>query len=417
MSENRIDESSPISNAGRHQRHISEHNIPFGARALLRMLADLKHGSLSIQFPDGKQHSINGDEPGPDATLVLHNWKLIPAAIRRGTIGVAETYVDGDWDSPDVPTFLELFVVNSDMRSHMAGIARLLSLVVENLRHFLRSNTKSQAKKNIASHYDLGNSFYEQWLDPGMTYSSALYQTGANDLESAQKAKYTALADAIGAKPGDHVLEIGCGWGAFAEFLAKDRGVKVTGLTISQSQLDYARERIKKAGLSDLVELRFQDYREEKGQYDHIVSVEMFEAVGEKYWNVYFEKLRECLKPGGSAGIQVITIHEKEYAQYRRSPDFIQKYVFPGGMLPTREILGNLGEEAGLSLTSERAFAQDYARTLAEWYRRFTDAWPTIQPLGYDGRFKRLWEFYLNYCEAGFRAENINVRQLVYEKA
>ncbi|MEO4041204.1 cyclopropane-fatty-acyl-phospholipid synthase family protein [Hoeflea sp. CAU 1731] len=384
---------------------------------MLRMLADLKQGSLSIQFPDGNTHSISGCEPGPDATLILHNWKLIPAAIRRGTIGVAETYIDGDWDSPDVPTFLELFVVNADMRSHMAGIARLLSVVVENLRHFLRSNTKSQAKKNIASHYDLGNSFYEQWLDPGMTYSSALYQTGANDLESAQKAKYAALADAIGAKRGDHVLEIGCGWGAFAEYLAKDRGVKVTGLTISQSQLDYARDRIEKAGLTDLVELRFQDYREEKGQYDHIVSVEMFEAVGEKYWNVYFEKLRECLKPGGSAGVQVITIHEKEYAQYRRSPDFIQKYVFPGGMLPTREIMANLGKEAGLALSSERAFAHDYARTLAEWYQRFTAAWPTIEPLGYDGRFKRLWEFYLNYCEAGFRAENINVRQLVYEKA
>lgn len=390
--------------------------LPLKAQFVLRSLTRIRHGALNLVLPDGRRIRMQGREQGPQAELVLHNWNLPYIAFRRGTIGVAESYMDGDWESPDIPTFLELFLVNDETAGHLASGARGLAYLVERLRHLFRSNTKSQAKKNISAHYDLGNAFYEKWLDPSMTYSSALFQTGANDLHSGQKAKYKALADAIGIKPDSHVLEIGCGWGGFAEYAAGEIGARVTGLTISREQLDYATKRINDAGLSDRVELKFQDYREERGVYDHIASIEMFEAVGEKFWPGYFDRLSACLKPGGRAGLQIITIQEDAYEDYRRNPDFIQRYIFPGGMLPTFEILEELGHKANLKLAGHRAFAQDYARTLSEWCNRFWDAWPAIKPMGFDDRFKKLWEFYLHYCEAGFRAEYINVRQIIYQR-
>ncbi|MDF1778706.1 MAG: cyclopropane-fatty-acyl-phospholipid synthase [Rhizobiaceae bacterium] len=390
--------------------------LPWKAQLVLRSLASMQRGILKLRTPDGRRLRFEGQQPGPEAELVLHNWNLPYSAFQRGTIGVAETYMDGDWESPDIPTFLELFLVNVEIGNYVASGARGIAHLIERLRHLFRSNTKTRAKKNIAAHYDLGNAFYEKWLDPSMTYSSGLFQTGANDLQSAQKAKYKALAEAIGITPDSHVLEIGCGWGGFAEYAAGEIGARVTGLTISREQLDYARARIQKAGLSDRVELKFQDYREEQQVYDHIASIEMFEAVGEKYWQGYFTKLNECLKPGGRAGLQIITIHEDAYENYRRNPDFIQRYVFPGGMLPTMEILEDLAHKANLHQSGHRAFAQDYARTLSDWCDRFWDAWPTISTMGFDERFKRLWEFYLHYCEAGFRAENINVRQVIYER-
>jgi cyclopropane-fatty-acyl-phospholipid synthase len=248
-----------------------------------------------------------------------------------------------------------------------------------------------------------------------MTYSSALFSAGANDLESAQTAKYNVLARDAGISEGDHVLEIGCGWGGFAEFAAREIGCKVTGLTISREQHDFAKERIAKAGLADRIEIKLQDYRDETGKYDRIASIEMFEAVGEKYWPVFFSKVKECLKTGGMAGLQIITINEAAFELYRKRPDFIQRYVFPGGMLPTPAILKSLGAEQGLSYLRERVFPQDYARTLAEWRTRFWESWEKIVPLGFDERFKKLWEFYLHYCEAGFRAEYIDVRQVIYK--
>jgi cyclopropane-fatty-acyl-phospholipid synthase len=247
-----------------------------------------------------------------------------------------------------------------------------------------------------------------------MTYSSALYSSGANDLESAQAAKYRALAHDTGIGPNDHVLEIGCGWGGFAEFAAREIGCKVTGLTISQKQHDFARERIARAGLSEKVDIKLQDYRDEQGRYDRIASIEMFEAVGEKWWPTFFGKVKDCLNPGGTAGLQIITINEEAFPLYRKRPDFIQRYVFPGGMLPTPELLKSLGADQGLAYLRERVFAQDYARTLAEWRQRFLESWEKLMPLGFDERFRRLWEFYLHYCEAGFRAEYIDVRQVIY---
>jgi len=389
--------------------------LPARARMVLSAGINLARGSLCITVPDGRIFVVGGNAPGPDAQLVLHNWNLPVRAFTGGTIGVAESYMDGDWESPDVTTFLELFVVNNEAGEKVAGGASWLLGTIQRIRHWLNQNNRTGSKRNISAHYDLGNLFYKQWLDPTMTYSSALFSTGANDLESAQAAKYRALARDTGIGPGDHVLEIGCGWGGFAEFAAREIGCRVTGLTISREQHDFARERIAKAGLSDKVDIKFQDYRDETGKYDRIASIEMFEAVGEKYWPVFFGKVKDCLKVGGTAGMQIITINEDAFPLYRKRPDFIQRYVFPGGMLPTPNLLKSLGADQGLSFLRERVFPQDYARTLAEWRVRFWSSWEKIVPLGFDDRFKKLWEFYLHYCEAGFRAEYIDVRQVVYK--
>ncbi|MDM9622179.1 cyclopropane-fatty-acyl-phospholipid synthase family protein [Rhizobium sp. S96] len=391
--------------------------VPLRGKLALRALLQLKHGSLTITFPDGRTVLIKGSAAGPDAAIRLANWKLAYRALASGTIGIAETYMDGDWDSPDISAFLELFLINEDTAQNYANGKGGIVRFAERVRHWMNANTKAGSKRNISAHYDLGNDFYKQWLDPTMTYSSALYSTGANDLQSAQHAKYRALAEATGIRPGDHVLEIGCGWGGFAEFAATELNCRVTGLTISREQLAFAEDRIRKAGLSDRVEFRFQDYRDETGLYDRIVSIEMFEAVGEKYWPAYFSKLQQCLRPGGKAGLQIITIRQESFEQYRSNPDFIQKYVFPGGMLPTRDHLAELGRKVNLSLVRDFGFGLDYARTLAEWRERFWSVWERVRPLGFDERFKRLWEFYLFYCEAGFRARNIDVRQVVFSRS
>jgi cyclopropane-fatty-acyl-phospholipid synthase len=388
--------------------------LPARARMVLSAAIALPRGLLKVRIPDGRKLIVGGNAPGPEAELVLHNWNLPGRAFSGGTIGLAESYMDGDWESPDVTSFLELFVVNREAGEQMAGSANWLINAAQRIRHWPNENTRKGSKRNISAHYDLGNAFYKEWLDPSMTYSAALFSTGANDLEDAQAAKYRALARDTGIGPKDHVLEIGCGWGGFAEFAAREIGCRVTGLTISREQHDFARERIAKAGLSETVEIKLQDYRDENGKYDRIASIEMFEAVGEKYWPVFFGKVKDCLKAGGTAGLQIITINEGAFQLYRKRPDFIQRYVFPGGMLPTPSILKSLGAEQGLAYLRERVFPQDYARTLVEWRERFRASWEKVVPLGFDERFKKLWEFYLHYCEAGFRAEYIDVRQVIY---
>lgn len=400
-----------------HEGNVADfaRGLPARVRMALSAALHLPRGSLKVKMPDGRSILVGGKAPGPEAEIVLHNWKLPSRAFSGGTIGVAESYIDGDWDSPDVTSFLELFVVNSEAGEGVAGGASWLLTTIQRIRHWLNDNTRTGSKKNISAHYDLGNAFYSQWLDPSMTYSSGLFATGANDLAGAQTEKYRALARDTGIGPNDHVLEIGCGWGGFAEFAAREIGCKVTGLTISREQFDFAQKRIHNAGLSDKVELKLQDYRDETGRYDRIASIEMFEAVGEKYWPAFFAKMKQCLPSGGTAGLQIITINEAAYPIYRKRPDFIQRYVFPGGMLPTPTLLKSLGAEHGLDYLRERVFPQDYARTLAEWRTRFWSSWERIVPLGFDDRFKKLWEFYLHYCEAGFRAEYIDVRQVVYK--
>jgi cyclopropane-fatty-acyl-phospholipid synthase len=389
--------------------------LPSQAKIMLKALTFIKFGSLTITLPNRSTFLIRGKNKGPSADLTLYNWKLIKRALSNGTIGIAESYIDEDWNSKDISIFLEFFCINENVGYDLTTGNWLLNTLAK-LRHFLNSNTKAGSKRNISAHYDLGNAFYKEWLDPSMTYSSALYSDGANDLESAQMAKYRSLAQLTDIQSHHHVLEVGCGWGGFAEYAATHIGCKVTCLTISEEQYKYAVKRINDKGLSDKVKIKKQDYRDESSTYDRIASIEMFEAVGEKFWPTYFNKLHDCLKPNGKAGLQIITIKDRAFEIYRHKPDFIQRYIFPGGMLPSPEALEKVTKPAGFKLIEDFGFGKDYARTLAEWRVKFWQAWPKLKPLGFDERFKRLWEFYFHYCEAGFNAGHIDVRQMVYSK-
>lgn len=391
-------------------------DLPRIVRLALGFGAHLTRGTLDVTLPNGRRYRLGGREPGPAAEMTVHSYAFASRLINGGDIGIAEAYLHGDWDTPDLTQFLYLFCVNHDLIQSMLGNNPVMRLV-QVVRHWFNRNTKRQARKNIFAHYDIGNAFYSAWLDPSMTYSSAIYEDGTQDLTAAQHNKYRRLAEAIDLQPGQKVLEIGCGWGGFAEYAAKHYGAHVVGLTISTEQRDFAQRRIQEAGLADKVEIRFQDYRDERGLYDRIASIEMIEAVGEQFWPRYFSQIRDRLLPGGFAGIQAITIQDKFFQTYRREVDFIQRYVFPGGMLPSPEILKSLGTRFGVPVIKERIFGLDYARTLAAWRDNFRAAWPGLTPLGFDERFRRLWEYYLAYCEAGFLSGNIDVRQVVFAKA
>ncbi|ALK09908.1 Cyclopropane-fatty-acyl-phospholipid synthase [Blastochloris viridis] len=391
-------------------------DLPRMARLALGFAAKLTRGTLTVQLPDGRSLLFGGAEPGPHAIMIIKDLGFARRVITSGDLGIAEAYLRGEWESPNLTQFLHLFCANSELTETMLD-GRPLMRLWQNCQHWLNRNTRRQARRNIEAHYDLGNAFYSAWLDASMTYSSALFEGGINSLECAQRAKYRHIADELALSPGQSVLEIGCGWGGFAEYAAAERGCRVVGLTISREQFDYATQRMAAAGLSDKVSIRLQDYRDERGSYDRIVSIEMIEAVGESFWPTYFRQLRDRLAPGGLAGIQTITIQDRFFDAYHRNLDFIRGYVFPGGMLPTPSILKTLGDRTGLALVGEREFGLDYATTLVHWRDRFRAAWPTLVPLGFDERFRRLWEYYLAYCEAGFRARNIDVRQMIFARA
>jgi cyclopropane-fatty-acyl-phospholipid synthase len=390
-------------------------DLPRLVRLAFGFGSKLRRGTLDVTLPDGRKVRLGGIEPGPAAAMTLYNYGFASRLLRAGDIGIAEAYLRGEWDTPDLTQFLYLFCINHDLIQMMLGDNPLMRFV-QIVRHWFNRNTRRQARRNIYAHYDIGNAFYSAWLDPSMTYSSALFEEHTSDLAAAQNNKYRRLAEAIDLQPGQKVLEIGCGWGGFAEYAASNYGANVVGLTISKEQRDFAQKRIQDAGLSDKVEIRFQDYRDERGQYDRIASIEMIEAVGEQFWPQYFSQLRDRLLPGGLVGLQAITIQDKFFATYRREVDFIQRYVFPGGMLPSPEVLKSLGERFGVPVIRERIFGQDYAKTLATWRNNFRAAWPNLTPLGFDDRFRRLWEYYLAYCEAGFLSGNIDVRQVVFAK-
>ena len=398
--------------------NVSAHfsDLPRLVRMALAYGAKLRRGTLDVTLPDGRVVRMGGIEPGPAAAMTLYDFSFAARLLNGGDVGIAEAYLHGEWDTPDLTQFLYLFCVNHDLIVAMLGNNPVMR-AVQNIRHWFNRNTKRQARRNIHDHYDIGNAFYSAWLDPSMTYSSALYETPTQDLTSAQTNKYRRLAEAIDLQPGHKLLEIGCGWGGFAEYAAKHHGAHVVGLTISTEQRDFARKRVFEAGLADRVEIRFQDYRDERGQYDRIASIEMIEAVGEQFWPQYFSQLRDRLMPGGLVGIQAITIQDRLFQGYRREVDFIQRYVFPGGMLPSPGVLKSLGEKFGVPVIRERIFGEDYAKTLATWRDNFRAAWPNLTPLGFDDRFRRLWEYYLAYCEAGFLSGNIDVRQVVFAKA
>jgi len=384
-------------------------------RLLTRLLRSLSHGALSVQLPDGVRIEGHGANAGPQAAITLHRWRPLARLLLQGDLGLAASYRDGDWSTPDLAALLEFGIRNEASWGRVlegSWLARRLG----DLFRLRRANTRRGSRRNIAFHYDMGNDFYAQWLDPSLIYSSALYATGDESLEAAQAAKLDRIIALLDLQPRSTVLEIGCGWGALATALASRHGARVTGLTLSTEQLAHAQAQVRAEALAD-VDLRLQDYRDVEGQYDRIVSIEMLEAVGERYWPTYFDTLRERLAPGGSGVLQVITISEECFERYRGSTDFVQRFIFPGGKLPSVSAMTEHAARAGLVLQTAERFGASYALTLAEWRRRFHAAWPAIAALGYDDAFRRLWEYYLCYCEAGFRAGRVDVGLFTFSHA
>ena len=393
----------------------NQQNLPRYFGRVFDLVGKLNSGRVDFILPDGRRFRAEGLKPGPVAEVTINNPDVFARLVREGDLGFCDAYLDGWWTTPDLQAFMDfIHADNDDMYDGFPGMA--LVRAWEKARFWFQSNTKRQALKNISYHYDLGNDFYSLWLDDTMTYSSALFNTSQESLEKAQIAKYASMVDQMGVKPGDHVLEIGCGWGGFAEYAAKERGLKVTGLTISKEQLEYAQKRIKSKGLSDKVNLKLQDYRDETGVYDGVASIEMFEAVGEKYWPVYFDKIKQCLKPGKQATLQIITIQDARWDVYRKSVDFIQKYIFPGGMLPSPSVLRQEIHRAGLSVQHSIEFGKSYSQTLRRWFEVFNNKWDNISAMGFDDRFRRMWNFYLTSCAATFESGNCDVTQITLQK-
>ncbi|NUH64312.1 class I SAM-dependent methyltransferase [Sulfitobacter sp. S0837] len=380
------------------------------------MAQQMQHGRVDFILPDGRRFRADAAKPGPVAELRIHNPDLFARLIREGDLGFCDAYLDEWWSTPDLQAFMDLVHAgNETVYDGFPGQGLLRNL--EKFRFWLQRNNRKQAKRNIGRHYDLGNEFYGLWLDDTMTYSSALFEDGAQmSMEAAQRAKYKSMVDQMDVKPGEHVLEIGCGWGGFAEYAAAERGLKVTALTISRAQFHYAQERIEKAGLSDKVKIKLQDYRDEAGSYDGIASIEMFEAVGEQYWPVYFDTLRKRLKPGKAATLQIITVSDSRWEVYKRGVDFIQKYIFPGGMLPSPSALRQQVERAGLMVDRSVEFGKSYDITLRRWHETFNRKWDQIAELGFDERFRRMWNFYLTSCAATFDSGNCDVTQITVRR-
>ena len=391
-------------------------SAPAAARAVFRLLKGLRHGTLDVQLPDGTMlHFGTAQAPELRAALRLHNWNVCGAALKSGDIGFAESFIAGDWSTPDLTALLTLFIANRDEVESMIYGTWWGSLLYR-ARHLFHRNSRSGSKKNIHAHYDLGNAFYRLWLDPTMNYSSAWFEGDrSGDLVHAQWAKVRRALTECGVQPGDRVLEIGCGWGALAECAARDFGASVTGVTLSSEQLAWGQQRLADAGLPG--ELRFQDYRDiADGPFDAIASIEMFEAVGRAYWPSFFETLKAQLKPGGKACVQSITIHDDLFERYVKSTDFIQQYIFPGGLLPSPGAFREAAAQAGLKVVNELDFGLDYAETLRRWRERFLASDGAVRQLGFDTRFMRIWEFYLGYCEAAFATRNTSVMQFTLQR-
>ncbi|WP_292092693.1 cyclopropane-fatty-acyl-phospholipid synthase family protein [Brevundimonas sp.] len=385
----------------------------------LRLLsANWSWGRLTLVLPNGVRHQLTGATPGHAAVLIIRDPRVAARVLKSGDIGFAEGYMAGEWDTPDLAVLLETLVNNYDHIRRLFDGNPLMN-VVNWIGHRLNRNSRRGSRRNIHAHYDLGNAFYGAWLDPSMTYSSARFERSGQSLQEAQHAKYAALARIMGLQSGHSVLEIGCGWGGFAEFAAREVGAIVTGVTISREQHDYARRRLFEAGLSDRADIRLIDYRDVEGRFDRVASIEMFEAVGREYWPTYFQKVHDALQPGGRAGFQIITIQDDLFDEYDARTDFIQKYVFPGGSLPSEARMAPVATGAGLSPAGVERFGGDYADTLAEWARRFENAWDRIarDNATFDDRFRRLWRFYLAYCEAGFRSGRTDVIQMALTRA
>ncbi|WP_158931622.1 cyclopropane-fatty-acyl-phospholipid synthase family protein [Acidisphaera sp. S103] len=377
----------------------------FSAFVFRQLISRFDYGALTVILPNGRRLGVRGAAEGPVGIFILHRWRVLRRLLQGGDIGFAEAYLDGDWSSPDLTALIEVLARN---RASVPGVdgENVFSRIVNRLLHLSRANSLTGSKRNIVQHYDLGNDFYARWLDEGMSYSSALFDSPDGGLEAAQTAKQDRVLQLLGLQTGQSALEIGIGWGGMAERVVRAGG-RLTGVTLSPAQLGYARARFAGAGMD--ADLRLQDYRQIEGRFDRIVSIEMLEAVGEAWWPVYFDKLRALLAEGGRIVLQTITISDDRFTAYRRNVDFIQRYIFPGGMLPAPAKLRQQIERAGLRVEMVETFGGSYARTLDIWHERFQAAWPSIAAMGFRPRFKRMWDYYLAYCEAGFRSGAIDV--------
>lgn len=379
------------------------------------VLSQAKYGSIEVFYKNELVFSHNGELEGPRAMVTLVNKKCLDDFFLKGDLGWAESYIEKNWESSNLSDFLEWGAKNfHEFSKYIRG--KWFIILYLRIKHYLNKNSRSGSKKNISFHYDLGNSFYEKWLDKSMTYSSAMFEKQTDDLFKAQINKYSNLAKITNIRNKDKVLEIGCGWGGFSSYLAKNFSADVTAITISKKQYEKVKEKVFKDKLADKVKVQLIDYREIQGQYDKIVSIEMFEAVGERYWSKYFEVLKNNLKNNGSIGLQTITIEDKFFKKYRKFPDFIQTYIFPGGMLPSVEEMTKILKSNGLFIKEQKMFGNDYARTLKLWSRSFEGSWEKIKKEGFNETFRRMWRYYLGYCEGGFKSGNINVGQFLIKK-
>lgn len=370
--------------------------------------ANLKNaiGSLTLTLPSGHQVSFGDKQPVAD--VKLESYRPLLRLFFGGINGWSESYLAGEWVSSDL-TSLVRWALRNEPQLNQLSKAGFVTQSLHNVYHWYRDNSRKGSRRNIAAHYDLGNEFYSRWLDPSMTYSAALYQTPEQSLEAAQYSKNARILELLNADAGDQIVEIGCGWGGFSAQAAQTKNLNVHGITLSKEQLTWAKHAISAAHLEQQVHLSLTDYRDLVHQYDGVVSIEMFEAVGEAHWDTYFNTLKRVLKPGGNAVLQVITIDDERFHSYRKQADFIQRYVFPGGMLPSVEALKAKIEQHGFTLTQQQMFGKDYAQTLREWRYAFENNWPQIIQLGFDEQFYRLWRYYLAYCEGGFEEGTVDV--------
>ncbi|MFV9474244.1 class I SAM-dependent methyltransferase [Advenella sp. RU8] len=406
--------------ASTHQTLNLPDNVPASVKNAFRLLSHLQYGKLIVVLPNGQSHLFGTQETSANQgipVLHLHNWNVCSAVFKSGDIGFAETYIAGDWSTSDLPALLTLLVRNRQQLSLLI-YGNWLGRLAYRIRHLLNRNTRSNSRKNIHAHYDLGNEFYSLWLDKSMNYSSALFDANPEaDLETAQWAKVKRALDMVQLKPGDRLLEIGCGWGALAEMAAVQFKARPTGVTLSSEQLAFAQQRMERLGMATQADLRLQDYRDINDEaFDAICSIEMIEAVGKEYWPVYFQSINRLLKQGGRACIQSIVIDDELYERYINGTDFIQQYIFPGGCLPSTSQLHQQIRKAGLKLENEFSFGQDYAKTCKLWREDFLSKKAQVTQLGFDENFMRTWEFYLAYCEAAFTEGSINVMQLTLVK-
>ena len=384
-------------------------------KVLINFLNKIKYGNLEVKFPSGDIKNFNGKEADVSASIEIHNYKFLSYILKRGSVGYAEAYIKGFYSTSNLTNLLILSHKNENYFLENTN-SNIFYLTLSKIKHFLKDNSKSQSKKNIKYHYDLGNNFYEKWLDQSMTYSSAIFDHQNINLSDAQKNKYKKIADSLSLNENSKTLEIGCGWGGFSSYIAKNYKCKVDAITISKEQYNYTASKIQKEGLGEKVLVQFKDYRDVRKKYSKIASIEMFEAVGKKYWSNYFEIIHNSLSENGKAALQIITINEKRARDYQTRPDFIQQYIFPGGMLPTKKQLEFSAKEVGLKCLELFSFGKSYAKTLNIWNSQFQDSWKDVSNIGFDIQFKRMWEYYFSYCETGFLTNSTDVSHFLIKK-